>query len=80
MAKRGRPTVRVTVRPSERTTLEQWARATDHGERLGPVRADRLGMRSRPIEFGGGDGPAHHPADGRALASSLRREALGWAR
>jgi transposase len=26
MAKRGRPTVRVTVSPSERTTLEQWAR------------------------------------------------------
>ena len=26
MAKRGRPTVRVTISPSERTTLEQWAR------------------------------------------------------
>src|SRR5258706_14267465 len=26
MTKRGRPTVRVTVSPSERTTLEQWAR------------------------------------------------------
>ena len=26
MAKRGRPTVRVTMSPSERTTLEQWAR------------------------------------------------------
>ena len=26
MPKRGRPTVRVTVSPSERTTLEQWAR------------------------------------------------------
>ena len=26
MAKRGRPTIRVTVSPSERTTLEQWAR------------------------------------------------------
>jgi transposase len=26
MAKRGRPTVRVTVSPTERTTLEQWAR------------------------------------------------------
>lgn len=26
MARRGRPTVRVTVSPSERTTLEQWAR------------------------------------------------------
>lgn len=26
MAQRGRPTVRVTISPSERTTLEQWAR------------------------------------------------------
>jgi len=26
MPKRGRPTVRVTVSPSERMTLEQWAR------------------------------------------------------
>src|SRR5690349_6256407 len=26
MTKRGRPTVRVTVSPSERTVLEQWAR------------------------------------------------------
>ena len=44
MTKRGRPTVRVTVSPSERTTPEQWTRrrATAQGD---PARADRLGMR-----------------------------------
>jgi len=51
MAKRGRPTVRVTVSPSERTTLEQWARRTTaQGLRSEP----RLcWLRSRSTEFGG---------------------------
>ena len=79
MTKRGRPTVRVMISPSERTTLGAVGAATDHGARPGAAGADHLGVRRGPIEFGDRDRVADHAADSRALASPLRREAPGRA-
>src|SRR4026209_781015 len=65
MAKRGRPTVRVIISPSERTTLEQWARR--------PTTAQGLAQRARIIlEWGAGHSTA-------AMAHELRitRQTVG---
>lgn len=77
MAKRGRPTVRVTVSPSERTTLEQWARRRTTAQDLAPARADRPGMYGGPLQFGDCIRVADYPADGRAVTSALCRETTG---
>ena len=73
MAKRGRPTVRVTVSPERADDPGAVGATTDHGARPGPARADRLGVRRGPIEFGDRHRVADHAADGRPLASALRR-------
>ena len=52
MATRGRPTVRVTISPSERTTLEQWARRRTTAQGLAQRAQIVLGVRRGPIEFG----------------------------
>ncbi len=76
MAKRtGRPTVRVTISPSERTTLEQWARrrttAQGLAQRAQIVLACAAGRSNSAIAADVAD----HAANSGALASALRAEA-----
>jgi hypothetical protein len=52
MARRGRPTVRVTISPSERTTLEQWVRRRTTAQGLAQRSQMISGVRCGSIEFG----------------------------
>ena len=46
--RRGRPSARIIVSPSERATLEHWVRRRVHRPRIGAARADCVGLHARP--------------------------------
>ncbi len=75
MAKRGRPTVRVIVSPSERTTPRAVGAATDDGARACATGAHRPRVCGRAVEYRSCGRLADHTADGRHVAPRFVAEA-----